>query len=129
MRDYTPRRHDAEAGTLEIDFALHEAGPATQWAEQAKVGDLLGVGGPRGSFIVPTDFDWHLLIGDDTALPAICAGWPSCRPARVQWCWRRSTARRTKSPSTPAPASNCTGCTAAAPNRAPAAACSMRCAS
>lgn len=71
MRDYTPRRHDAKAGTLEIDFALHEAGPATQWAAQAKPGDILGVGGPRGSFIVPTEFDWHLLIGDDTALPAI----------------------------------------------------------
>ncbi len=71
MRDYTPRRHDAKAGTLEIDFALHEAGPATQWAEQAKPGDVVGVGGPRGSFIVPTEFDWHLLIGDDTALPAI----------------------------------------------------------
>jgi len=71
MRDYTPRRHDAKAGTLEIDFALHEAGPATQWAEQARAGDILGVGGPRGSFIVPTEFDWHLLIGDDTALPAI----------------------------------------------------------
>jgi NADPH-dependent ferric siderophore reductase len=71
MRDYTPRRYDAEAGTLEIDFALHEAGPATRWAETAKPGDVLGVGGPRGSFIIPTAFDWHLLIGDDTALPAI----------------------------------------------------------
>ncbi len=71
MRDYTPRRHDAAAGTLEIDFALHDAGPATAWAEKARPGDALGVGGPRGSFIVPTAFDWHLLIGDDTALPAI----------------------------------------------------------
>ncbi len=71
MRDYTPGRFDAAAGTLEFDFALHDAGPATQWAERAKPGDVLGVGGPRGSFIVPTDFDWHLLIGDDTALPAI----------------------------------------------------------
>ena len=71
MRDYTPRRHDVQANTLEIDFALHDAGPATQWAEQAKPGDIVGVGGPRGSFIVPTEFDWHLLIGDDTALPAI----------------------------------------------------------
>ncbi|MCJ0765741.1 siderophore-interacting protein [Variovorax sp. CYS-02] len=71
MRDYTPRRHDAAAQTLEIDFALHEAGPATQWAEQAAPGQQLGVGGPRGSFIIPTGFDGHLLIGDDTALPAI----------------------------------------------------------
>ena len=71
MRDYTPRHFDAGAGTLEIDFALHVAGPATRWAERAAPGQRLGVGGPRGSFIVPTDFDWHLLIGDDTALPAI----------------------------------------------------------
>lgn len=71
MRDYTPRHHDPRAGTLQIDFALHEAGPATRWAEQAQPGQVLGVGGPRGSFIVPTDFDWHLLVGDDTALPAI----------------------------------------------------------
>ncbi|WP_043112273.1 siderophore-interacting protein [Solimonas flava] len=71
MRDYTPRHYDAAAQTLQIDFALHEAGPATRWAEQARVGQPLGVGGPRGSFLVPTDFDWHLLIGDDTALPAI----------------------------------------------------------
>lgn len=70
-RDYTPRRFDPAAGTLEIDFALHEAGPATRWAEQARPGQALGVGGPRGSFLVPTGFDWHLLVGDDTALPAI----------------------------------------------------------
>jgi len=70
-RDFTPRRHDAAANTLEIDFALHDAGPATRWAEQAKPGDTLNLGGPRGSFIIPTDFDWHLLVGDETALPAI----------------------------------------------------------
>lgn len=71
MRDYTPRRFDARALTLDIDFALHDAGPATRWAAEAQVGHKLGVGGPRGSFILPTDFDGHLLIGDDTALPAI----------------------------------------------------------
>jgi NADPH-dependent ferric siderophore reductase len=71
MRDYTPRRFDAAAGTLAIDFALHEAGPATQWAEVAKPGDTLQIGGPRGSTVVPDDFDWYLLIGDETALPAI----------------------------------------------------------
>jgi NADPH-dependent ferric siderophore reductase len=71
MRDYTPRGYDPVARTLEIDFALHLAGPATRWAEQAAPGHRIGVGGPRGSFIVTTDFDWHLLVGDDTALPAI----------------------------------------------------------
>ena len=71
MRDFTPRSFDIAAGTLVIDFALHDAGPATQWAAVAKVGDTLEIGGPRGSAIIPDDFDWYLLIGDETALPAI----------------------------------------------------------
>jgi NADPH-dependent ferric siderophore reductase len=70
-RDYTPRRYDAAANMLEIDFVLHDAGPATRWAMQTAVGQKLSIGGPRGSFIIPTVFDWHLLAGDDTALPAI----------------------------------------------------------
>ncbi|WP_438752863.1 siderophore-interacting protein [Pararhizobium sp. O133] len=71
MRDFTPRRHDAARGELVVDFAIHEAGPATEWASAAKPGSVLGVGGPRGSFVVTDDFDWYLLIGDETALPAI----------------------------------------------------------
>jgi NADPH-dependent ferric siderophore reductase len=70
-RDYTPRRHDPQAGTLAIEFVIHDAGPATRWAEQAQPGQMLQIGGPRGSFVIPTEFDWHLLIGDDTGLPAI----------------------------------------------------------
>lgn len=71
MRDFTPRRFDTAARTLTIDFAIHPAGPATQWAAAAKVGDRLDIGGPRGSAVVPDDFDWYLLIGDESALPAI----------------------------------------------------------
>jgi len=71
MRDFTPRRFDRAQATLTIDFALHDVGPATQWAAAAKVGDALAIGGPRGSAVVPDDFDWYLLIGDETALPAI----------------------------------------------------------
>jgi len=37
----------------------------------AEPGQQLAVGGPRGSFVVPDDFDWYLFIGDETALPAI----------------------------------------------------------
>jgi NADPH-dependent ferric siderophore reductase len=70
-RDYTPRKYDPAANILHVDFALHDAGPATRWAEQVRRGQTLTVGGPRGSFIIPLSFDWHLLIGDDTALPAI----------------------------------------------------------
>ncbi len=70
-RDFTPRRHDPASNTLQIDFAIHDAGPATRWAAQAKAGQPLSLGGPRGSFIIPTTYDWHLLVGDETALPAI----------------------------------------------------------
>jgi NADPH-dependent ferric siderophore reductase len=71
MRDYTPRRYDAAKGELCIDFVIHDAGPATSWAAAARPGQTLGVGGPRGSFVIPADLDCHLLVGDETALPAI----------------------------------------------------------
>lgn len=70
-RDYTPRRYDPVARELDIEFVLHGDGPASTWAAQAQPGQYLGVGGPRGSFVIPHAFDWHLLIGDDTALPAM----------------------------------------------------------
>ena len=71
MRDYTPRHFDAAACVLDIEFVLHGDGIASRWAEAAQPGDEVGLGGPRGSFIVPTGFDWHLLVGDETAIPAI----------------------------------------------------------
>ncbi len=69
-RDFTPRSWDLDAGIFTLDFALHESGPATEWARSAKTGDVLEIGGPRGSTIVPDDFDWYLLIGDASALPS-----------------------------------------------------------
>jgi len=71
MRDYTPRRYDLNTLELDIVFVLHGDGPASTWAEQAKPGQFLHIGGPRGSMIVPDMFDSYLLIGDETALPAI----------------------------------------------------------
>lgn len=69
MRDYTPRR--CAGDELDIDFALHGSGPAARWAAAAVPGQAVQIGGPRGSFVVPTAFDWHLLVGDLSALPAI----------------------------------------------------------
>lgn len=71
MRDFTPRRFDTAKGIIAIDFAIHDAGPAVDWAKGATVGDALEIGGPRGSAVIPDDFDWYWLIGDETALPAI----------------------------------------------------------
>ena len=70
-RDYTPRSFDNAARELVIEFALHGEGPAAEWAAQAAPGHTLAIGGPKGSMIVPLDYDWHLLVGDETALPAV----------------------------------------------------------
>ena len=71
LRDYTPRTFDPVALTLDLDFVLHGDGPASGWASVARVGDPLMIGGPRGSIRIPDAFDWYLLAGDETALPAI----------------------------------------------------------
>lgn len=71
MRDYTPRRYSRAARELTIEFALHGDGPAADWAAQASPGQRVTIAGPRGSFVIPLDYDWHLLIGDETALPAV----------------------------------------------------------
>jgi NADPH-dependent ferric siderophore reductase len=72
MRDFTPRRYDAAAGELWVEFFLHDAGPAAAWASQARVGQSLMVGGPRGSAVISqAGIDSYLLIGDETAFPAI----------------------------------------------------------
>lgn len=70
-RDYTPRRFDAARLELTIEFALHGHGPAAAWAAQAQPGQAATIGGPRGSMVIPIDYDWHLLAGDASALPAI----------------------------------------------------------
>jgi NADPH-dependent ferric siderophore reductase len=70
-RDYTPRHFDTHRRELSLEFALHGDGPAAQWSAKARPGDKAVVAGPRGSLVIPVDFDWHLLIGDETALPAI----------------------------------------------------------
>ena len=85
-RDYTPRRFDAAVGELDIEFLLHGHGPAASWAAQATIGQKLGLGGPRGSFILPDGLPWQLLIGDDAALPAIArrlAELPAGTPVQV----------------------------------------------
>ncbi|MFW9267574.1 siderophore-interacting protein [Pseudomonas sp. NR3] len=82
MRDYTPRRYDLDALELDIDFVLHGDGPASTWAAQAAPGQYLNIAGPRGSMIVPDVFDSYLLIGDETALPAIARRLEGLAPNR-----------------------------------------------
>lgn len=71
MRDYTPLHFDAQALELDLEFALHGEGPAATWAARARPGDEVGLGGPRGSMVLPAGHDAYVLAGDESALPAI----------------------------------------------------------
>lgn len=70
-RDYTPLSFDAALNELTIDFFIHPGGIASGWAEAAKVGDTLVIGGPRGSLVVPVDYAWQLYVCDESGLPAV----------------------------------------------------------
>ncbi len=72
IRTYTVRRHDPGAGELDVDFVLHGAhGPAAAWAAAARPGDWVGVSEPGGRYEPDPAADEHLVIGDESALPAI----------------------------------------------------------
>ncbi|MFC4254156.1 siderophore-interacting protein [Croceibacterium xixiisoli] len=69
-RKYTIRAIDSVAGRIDIDFVLHDdGGPGGSWAAAAQPGDMVGILGPGGRGLAPAD--WHLIAGDETALPAI----------------------------------------------------------
>jgi len=74
MRSYTVRSRDR--GTIDVDFVLHPgpAGPATAWARQAAVGDVLGRYGPDPAYRRPlSTADTLVCAGDETAIPAIAS--------------------------------------------------------
>ncbi|UED82849.1 siderophore-interacting protein [Streptomyces profundus] len=74
-RTYTVAAWDAEARQLTVDFVYHgDQGLAGPWAAAARSGDELYLLGPGGGYAPSADADWHLLAGDESALPAIAAG-------------------------------------------------------
>lgn len=70
-RDYTPLWFDGVKNTLTLDFYIHDGGVASDWAEHAQIGDLLVIGGPRGSTIVPEDYVFQIYVCDESGLPAL----------------------------------------------------------
>jgi NADPH-dependent ferric siderophore reductase len=84
LRTYTALFPDHEAGTMSIDFVVHgDQGVAGPWAAAAKPGDQLLADGPGGAYAPDPTADWHLLIGDETALPAITAAVRALPPEAV----------------------------------------------
>ncbi len=74
MRTYTVRSWDEAAKELTIDFVHHgDEGIAGPWAAAAQPGDKLWFNGPGGGYAPQETAGWHLLVGDESALPAIGA--------------------------------------------------------
>jgi NADPH-dependent ferric siderophore reductase len=74
QRTYTVRFWDPAAQELTIDFVVHgDEGLAGPWARTAQPGDEMIILGPGGGYAPNPLADWHLLIGDESALPAIAA--------------------------------------------------------
>jgi NADPH-dependent ferric siderophore reductase len=84
MRTYTVRSHDPVRRELAIDFVVHgDEGIAAPWADHAQPGDLLRLRGPGGAYAPRTDVDWHLLVGDEAALPAIAVALEAMTPEMI----------------------------------------------
>lgn len=72
IRTLTVRRADPAGRELAIDVVVHgEHGAAGMWATAAKPGQPVYVMGPSGAYAPDPGADWHLLAGDESALPAI----------------------------------------------------------
>jgi NADPH-dependent ferric siderophore reductase len=71
-RSYTVRAWDPDRCLLTLDFVVHgDRGLAGPWASRAQPGDRLELTGPGGAYTPSAQADWHLLVGDDSTLPAI----------------------------------------------------------
>ncbi len=71
IRTFTPRDFDAERNELTLDIVVHDHGAATDWARRAAPGDEVAISGPGRSEELNPDARSHLLVGDESALPAI----------------------------------------------------------
>lgn len=72
-RRYTIRALDHERRLLTLDVVRHAGGPGERWVAAARPGDRVEGIGPRGKIFLAEAADWHLFIGDDSALPAYLA--------------------------------------------------------
>jgi NADPH-dependent ferric siderophore reductase len=73
-RTYTVREVNEAEQWLAVDFVVHgDEGLAGPWAASAAPGDRVVLTGPGGGYTPDPTADWHLLVGDESALPAIAA--------------------------------------------------------
>lgn len=81
-RRYTIRQFRHGGSEIDVDALLHgHGGPGAQWAATARAGDNVQFFGPRGRLEL-RDADWHLFVGDESALPAFAALIEALPPAQ-----------------------------------------------
>ncbi|QCQ90637.1 siderophore-interacting protein [Rhodococcus sp. SGAir0479] len=84
LRTYTVRAVDPVARELAIDFVVHgDEGVAGPWAASVQPGTAVTVRGPGGAYSPRPDADWHLIAGDESALPAISTAVAALGPDAV----------------------------------------------
>jgi NADPH-dependent ferric siderophore reductase len=80
-RRITVRRWKPDSRRLTLEFVAHgDAGVAGPWAARAREGDALVFTGPAGAYRPDAAADWHLMVGDESALPAIAASLEQVAP-------------------------------------------------
>lgn len=85
VRAYTVRDARTEVAEVDIDFVIHgdqsSMGPAAKFALEANPGERLGFLDQGSAFTPDHPHDWTLLVGDETALPAIAGICSSLAPS------------------------------------------------
>ncbi len=71
IRTFTPIRLSGAASELVLDIVLHGSGAASEWATAAAVGDRAAISGPGRGYVADPDASSFLLVGDESAVPAI----------------------------------------------------------
>lgn len=79
-RDYTVRSVAADSSSFTFDVVRHASGLASDWAFGAAVGDSFNFAGPKTCSSISEGIDFHLLVADETALPAV-GRWLETAPA------------------------------------------------
>lgn len=84
VRTITVRKVDAAARQIALDIVVHgEHGVAGAWAATAQPGQVIYLMGPGGAYTPDPAADWHLLAGDESALPAIATALEALPPNAI----------------------------------------------
>lgn len=71
IRTFTPVGFDPDAASLRLEVVRHPGGAVSEWAEQAGVGAAAAISGPGRDYAPDLTARRYLILGDETALPAI----------------------------------------------------------